>query len=856
MPKPRWNLNTIYISERLQESLRPISRCAMTTVVAPMGYGKTTAVNWYLAERARAEEPGRAVRDAQEKRSSRDGQADLSTQGSDRALRESPTIIRISVYSDNLAILWRSVQDAFARAGLDFLRDYSCPADAAGAGLLVDDLCHALAGEASCFIFIDDFHLLTDRRASIFLCMLANRLPANVHLIVASRDRFLPAAEAVRLGAKVYQIGTEQLRLNHTELAIYAHRCGTDLSDAEVETLLYSSEGWFSAVYLNLRTFSEHGVLPSRHSDIYTTFSEAMIDPLQEKQQAFLAVMGLADEFTVEMARYVTGDAEAAQIVAMLTEQNAFVTRLPDGVSYRFHHMMKECAERRFHKMSEASQQLYWTRYGAWYEKEKQYIHAIAAYRKSEDYDALLRVIRSDAGILLASLKPADVLEALDRCPAETLKAYPLALLVLMRRMFTWRQIPKMMELKALLLSAIEEHPELSEEERGNLLGECDLILSFLCYNDISAMSRLHRSASRQMSRPAISIQNSGGWTFGSPSVLMMFYRAPGELEQELSEMDECMPHYYRITGNHGQGAETIMRAEAAYMQGRFTDAQIELERAYAQIEGNGQVNMGLCCDFLAWRLSLFTDMEERYSLEERYTELLRYHDASWINIWTATSAYYHALRGDVGQIPEIFARHRLSDINMLAPGRPMMEMIENQVYLAEEAYAKLIARSTELLAVCEAMHYALVALHIRIQTAIAYEQLGKTEEAHSCLARALADAEPDGFAMPFVENFQLLRPMLSREIVTPLIEQILALGDAAVARHAAGRRPAVFEVLTEREFEIVQRMADRLSNREIAAQLFLSEGSVKQYVNQIYAKLHIEGDTRTKRAQLAKLLG
>ena len=822
MPKPKWNLNTIYISERLQESLRPISRCAMTTVVAPMGYGKTTAVNWYLAERARVEGAGRTVRDAREKLVER---TDLEE--TIRPLREAPTIIRISVYSDNLAILWRSVQDAFARAGLDFLRDYSCPTDAAGAGLLVDDLCHALVGEASCFIFIDDFHLLTDRRASIFLCMLAHRLPANVHLIVASRDRFLPATEAVRLGAKVYQIGTEQLRLNHTELAIYAHRCGTDVSDAQVEALLYSSEGWFSAVYLNLRTFSEHGVLPSRQSDIYTTFSEAMIDPLPEKQQAFLAVMGLADEFTVEMARYVTEDAEAAQIVSMLTEQNAFVTRLPDGVSYRFHHMMKECAERRFHKMSEASQRIYWARYGAWYEKEKQYIHAIAAYRKSEDYDALLRVIRSDAGILLASLKPADVLEALDRCPAETLKSYPFALLVLMRRMFTWRQIPKMMELKALLLSAIEEHPELSEEERGNLLGECDLILSFLCYNDISAMSRLHRSASRQMSRPAISIQNSGGWTFGSPSVLMMFYRAPGELAQELSEMDECMPHYYRITGNHGQGAETIMRAEAAYMQGRFTDAHIELERAYAQIEGNGQVNMGLCCDFLAWRLSLFADMEERYSLEARYAELLRYHDASWINIWTATSAYYHALRGDVRQIPEIFARHRLSDINMLAPGRPMMEMIENQVYLAQEAYVKLIARSEELLVVCEAMHYALVALHIRIQTAIAYEQLGKTEEAHVFLARALADAAPDGFVMPFVENFQLLRPMLSREIVTPLIEQILALGDAAVERHAARRRPAVFDVLTEREFEIVQRMVERLSNREIAAQLFLSEGSV-----------------------------
>ncbi len=73
------------------------------------------------------------------------------------------------------------------------------------------------------------------------------------------------------------------------------------------------------------------------------------------------------------------------------------------------------------------------------------------------------------------------------------------------------------------------------EEERGDLLGECDLIMSFLCYNDISAMSRLHRSASAQMSRPAISIRNSGGWTFGSPSVLMMFYRAPGKLASELA---------------------------------------------------------------------------------------------------------------------------------------------------------------------------------------------------------------------------------------------------------------------------------------------------------------------------------
>ena len=822
MPKPKRNLNTIYISERLQESLRPISRYALTAIIAPMGYGKTTAVNWYLEQRAKVQ-----------------------------PLR----IIRISVYSDNLAIFWKSTQDAFARAGYDFLRDYICPTDASGGGLLVDDLCHELAGETSCYIFVDDFHLLTDLRVSTFLCMLASRLPENVHLIVASRDRFLPAAEAVRLGNRAYQIGMEQLRLNHTELAIYAHRCGTSLSDAQVDSLLYSSEGWFSAVYLNLRTLSERGALPDRNSDIYATFTAAMIDPLPEKQREFLAVMGLADEFTVEMAHFVTGDADAEKLLAVLTAQNAFVTCLPDGMTYRFHHMMKECAERTFLTLPKEKQAHCRECFGAWYEEHQQYIQALTAYRKSGDYDSMLRVVEKDAGILLSSLNPQTVLDDIAECPVSTLKAHPLALLVLMRSMFNYQNIPKMLELKDLLLTAIQEQPELSPQERGNLLGECDLIMSFLCYNDISAMSRLHRSASSQMSRLAISIQKSGGWTFGSPSVLMMFYRAPGELQSELAEMDECMPHYYKITDGHGQGAERIMRAEAAFMQGRFTDAHIELESAYAQIEGNGQENMALCCDFLAWRLSRHTDMELRYSFEEHREALLHKHNSTWLNIWNATSAYYHALLGETDKIPSVFAEHQLSSIQFQAPGKPMMEMIENQVYLTQSAYANVIGRSEGQLAVCDAMHYALVALHIRIQVTAAYELLGKHSEARELLAQALAEAEPDGFVIPFVENYRFLKPLLMQEIQGGLVQKIIELGEAAEKRKNRTVRPTAFTALTDREYEIVLLMTQRLSNREIAEKLFLSEGSVKQYINQIYSKLHIEGDARSKRARLQTLL-
>ena len=820
MPKRSWNLNTVYISERLQECLRPISRCALTTVVAPMGYGKTTAVNWYLLERAKLDEAA---------------------------------VVRISVYSDNLAIFWKSVQEAFSHAGLDFLRAYPCPDDAAGGSLLTDDLCHALAGKRPCYIFIDDFHLLTDNRVPAFLCTLTNRLPENVHLVVASRDRFLPAEEILRLGGRLYTVGAEQLRLNHTELSIYAHRCGTELSDAQIESLLYSSEGWFSAIYLNLRTLHERGELPSRSSDIYAMFSAAMIDPLPSKRREFLAIMGLADEFTVEMAETVTGSKNTAAILQTLTEQNAFVKRLPDGVTFRFHHMMKDCAERTFHTMEPRRQAVYHNRYGEWYKTHGQYLHALKFYCLAKNYDAALRVIQRDAGILLTSLGAQQVLDFIAHCPVETLKEHPLSLLVLMRSMFTWRQIPKMLELKELLLAAITEHPDWPESERGDLLGECDLIMSFLMYNDISAMSRLHRSASAQMSRPAISIQKSGGWTFGSPSVLMMFHRTPGQLDRELADMDDCMPHYYKITGGHGMGAQRIMEGEAALARGRLNDGAIALERARAAISGSGQENMALCCDFLEMRLHMAAGEAVGVDLRRR-RQLLQQHNAMWLHIFDSTAAYCQAVLGRADDIPELFREHRLDTVNFLGPCLPMMQMIENQVYLAQGAYARVIGGSEGLLALCRGMHYALVELYVLVQTAAAYEKLGKRREAAELLRQAAALAQPDGLVTPLAENGRYLRELLPE--YGTLGREAAELSRMLEQGTQQEQRPEALAPLTEREWAVAQRMARRLSNREIAGQLFLTEGTVKQYINQIYSKLHLTGDARTKRRRLEELMG
>ncbi|NYE03530.1 DNA-binding NarL/FixJ family response regulator [Bacillus niacini] len=47
---------------------------------------------------------------------------------------------------------------------------------------------------------------------------------------------------------------------------------------------------------------------------------------------------------------------------------------------------------------------------------------------------------------------------------------------------------------------------------------------------------------------------------------------------------------------------------------------------------------------------------------------------------------------------------------------------------------------------------------------------------------------------------------------------------------------------LTEREVEIVEELSKGLTNREIARKLFLTEGTVKNYISNIYSKLEVTG--------------
>jgi DNA-binding NarL/FixJ family response regulator len=91
---------------------------------------------------------------------------------------------------------------------------------------------------------------------------------------------------------------------------------------------------------------------------------------------------------------------------------------------------------------------------------------------------------------------------------------------------------------------------------------------------------------------------------------------------------------------------------------------------------------------------------------------------------------------------------------------------------------------------------------------------------------------------------------VLQPSVATKLIARVSQLPDPP----AVPRPQPLVDPLTERELDVLRAVADGLSNREAAGLLFLSEGTVKNHVTNVLAKLGVRD--RTQAALRARALG
>jgi LuxR family maltose regulon positive regulatory protein len=150
--------------------------------------------------------------------------------------------------------------------------------------------------------------------------------------------------------------------------------------------------------------------------------------------------------------------------------------------------------------------------------------------------------------------------------------------------------------------------------------------------------------------------------------------------------------------------------------------------------------------------------------------------------------------------------------------------------------------------------------IRILVLQALARQAQGDVEGAVEALARALAQAEPEGFVRTFVDEGEpmanLLREAASRGIAPGYAAKLLATyGEkpAPVKRTTPAAQPLV-EPLSERELEVLRLLAEGLTDREIAEQLTVTLGTAKTHVSHIYGKLGVH--SRVQAVTRARELG
>jgi DNA-binding NarL/FixJ family response regulator len=86
-----------------------------------------------------------------------------------------------------------------------------------------------------------------------------------------------------------------------------------------------------------------------------------------------------------------------------------------------------------------------------------------------------------------------------------------------------------------------------------------------------------------------------------------------------------------------------------------------------------------------------------------------------------------------------------------------------------------------------------------------------------------------------------LIQPSITRKVLA----EFSRLATAAEKSAAKPLQPALVEPLTEREQDVLRALAKGLSNREIARQLVITEGTVKNHVSSLIAKLDVRDRTQ-----------
>ena len=824
-------------------------------------------------------------------------------------LRERTAWVSVGREEHDAQAFWLSVLDSLRGTGLGSgrVRELTAAPDLDAATIvrrLLEDL-RSLPERL--WLVIDDLHELHADEAIAEIGLLLSSAPPELRLVLVTRRDLRLGLHRLRVEGELTEIRGEALRFTSGESrALLEAAGGVRLSDGALESLVARTEGWAAGLRLaalSLARDPDPERLAAGFSGRERAVAEYLLAEVLERQpqevSRLLLRTSILDRVSGPLADRLTGSSGSERLLSELEDAGAFVVSLDAERSwFRYHHLFADLLALELRRTAPQELPGLHTIAAEWLAEHGHPVEAIRHAQRAEDWGLATRLLANNWRSLFLDGRIVTIHELLSGFPADLFTAdAELAALAAADR----GAAGSLHEAERLLALAERISASVPEERQPRFqVGLTVLRLAFARdRNDLDAVAEeAHRLVALDDCPQAIEagvgdegLRATALITLGGAELWSgQFETAERHLEQGLEEARRIGRPLLELQALSYSALLNLMRSEAIAEQ-RATQA-IELARAHGWEEtvsavadaylalGSATLWRGQLADAEGW-LDRAEPVLRRFAA--RPTALLLYALRALLEF--ARGRHEQAMtaqRAAEGIESELVTRHIVATraqalkLEMLVGvgeteivQRALDEM-DDDVRAAGETRVVVAAlrlarddpdgAATALEPIfagaspIEDPRWEIQALLLK---ASVDDALGDTGASSRAVERALDLAEPGGVLLPFVLHPApelLERHSRVRSTHGALISEILnLLSGRTLAARPVDAEP-LQDPLSESELRVMRYLPTNLRGPEIAAELFVSQNTIRSHLRNLYAKLGVH--SRADAVRRARELG
>ena len=755
-------------------------------------------------------------------------------------------------------------------------------------------------------LVLDDYHLIEAQAVDQALTYLIEHLPPQGHLVLATReDPSLPLARW-RARGQLTELRAAALRFTPAEAAAFLNDVmGLHLEASDIARLSERTEGWIAGLQLAALSLQSQPD-PTRFIQSFTGSHQFVLDYLVEevlKQQpepiqTFLLRTSVLERLCGPLCDAVVLDPATSGQATLeyLDRANLFLVPLDQERQwYRYHHLFAELLRQRLGQRiasspGEAESQVnaLHLRASHWYETQELHLDAFQHAAAANEVERAVRLM-GDAGIPVHRRGAmTSILHWLDSLPRTFLDAWPWLLVRYASALLVVGQTTGVEE----KLQAAEQALRVAEPDAQtqDLIGQIAAGRAgvALYQNQIEPMLAQSRRALEFLHPNNLPFRAMAHWMLGyayqlqgNRAAARRAYTEAIALGQAFRDIFFCLPGTIGL-GTLQEAENQLALAAETYQRVLHLAGEMPQPVIYEAFLGLARIcyewnDLEAAEQYGRQSLHLARQFErgiDRFVACEILLARLRLAQGDGAGAaGMLTEASQSARRNNfVARLPEVAAAQVLTFLhqgNVVAAAQLAetydLPLSQARVHLAQGDPAAALAVLAAWRRQVEDREWADERLKVMVLQALALQAASEQDQAVSLLLEALALAEPEGFIRLFVDEGRpmahLLAEAVMRQIMPAYTSRLLAAFEAEKQR-SAGENPLsplpssqpVTLPLTPREREVLQLMAQGLSNQEMSERLFLALDTVKGHNQKIFGKLQVQ--RRTEAVARARELG